>query len=109
MITLHDETLEQLKTLMNRFDEEWAKDWKEQNADQLHVDTYAIIDMVRNIIKPKIPVINIKVPLYQEDDYGNIVPFNKKEVDEALSSIQNIQDIDGYVYQVVDVTYETLD
>lgn len=99
MITLDNETVSLLKTLYNQIDGESGKSVSDYNLDLVIENQYKILDILKYRLFPKIPVITLTVPLYAEDDAGNIVPFTPEEVEVALNEIRG-ETIAGYACNI---------
>lgn len=106
MITLDDKTVKLLKTLYSQIEGESDKPAADYNVDLVTRNQYMIMDILRERLSPTVPVITIKVPLYTEDDEGNIKPFSEDEVYEAVQDIRNMPSIEGYVFDVIGVAQE---
>ena len=112
-ITLTNETINELRTLLNNIDGERNKSCNDYNLDLVTESEFRILDLVREIVFPKktiqCPTVTLKLHLYTMDEDDNYVPMEGEDLDYAIESLKSADDVMGYSITDISVDTEELD
>lgn len=57
----------------------------------------------------KVPVVVIRVPLYDYNEHDQRIPFTKDQVEEVIGYIRGKDDVCGYSIDSIEITEEEWD
>ena len=112
-ITLTNETINELRTLLNNIDGESNKSCNDYNMDLVTESEFRILDLVREIVFPKKTIecttVTLKLHLYTMDEDDNYVPMVGEELEEVVDMIKSADNVMGYSITDMSVDTEELD